>query len=567
MMAMFLIFCILFPIFRVAKVRIFRGNSYLWNLITKIQTMKKIIICLAFFVFVVPQFHAQLHAQHHVQLPAQGVAKFWNPVIRGDVADPSVIRFGGRYYATGTSSEWAPHYPVFESRDLVNWTQVGHVFNKKPEWTVNSFWAPELFVSPTSGRVFCYYTARQASTGISYIGVASARSPRHEFTDHGPIIEYGSESIDAFVWADGDQLYISWKAYGLDDRPIEILGSRLSADGLRLEGAPFTMLRDDQRLGMEGQYHFRRGDWWYIVYAARGCCGPGSDYEVWVARSKNVTGPYEKFEGNPILWAGVGDFMSCGHGTAVTVPDGRMFYMCHAYTLDGGFFLGRQPILQQVTVNDDGWVEFVGGKTASMHQPLPFKGRMQKPAVGFEDKFNCSRLRHDWTWNYPWSDVSATKKRGKLLLTGTPNERNPYGSVLCIRASATDYDYETTVAGSSESVQGLTMYGDARNLVFFATQGSRLYIKVVDDGRETTLWEEDFFYPPQGLRLRIEVRNGCELSFSYSTTTLGWIPTLDEPLDRSKLVRWDRVARPGLIHIGAKEAPAVYSDFICRTRF
>src|SRR5690349_16342408 len=39
------------------------------------------------------------------------------PVIPGDCADPSVIRVGNTYYATGTSSEWAPHYPLFKSTD------------------------------------------------------------------------------------------------------------------------------------------------------------------------------------------------------------------------------------------------------------------------------------------------------------------------------------------------------------------------------------------------------------------------------------------------------------------
>ena len=76
------------------------------------------------------------------------------------------------------------------------------------------------------------------STGISYIGVATSDSPLHEFTDHGPIVEYGKEAIDAFIYDDNGQLYISWKAYGLDTRPIELLGCKLSADGLHLDGEP-----------------------------------------------------------------------------------------------------------------------------------------------------------------------------------------------------------------------------------------------------------------------------------------------------------------------------------------
>ena len=75
-------------------------------------------------------------------------------------------------------------------------------------------------------------------------------------------------SIDAFIYDDNGQLYISWKAYGLDTRPIELLGCKLSADGLHLDGEPFTLLVDEKGIGMEGQYHFKKGDYYYIVYAA-----------------------------------------------------------------------------------------------------------------------------------------------------------------------------------------------------------------------------------------------------------------------------------------------------------
>ncbi|HTG56619.1 MAG TPA: family 43 glycosylhydrolase, partial [Niabella sp.] len=51
-----------------------------------------------------------------------------NPVIPGDFADPSVIRVGNTYYATGTSSEWAPHYPLFKSDDLIHWKEAGYIF-------------------------------------------------------------------------------------------------------------------------------------------------------------------------------------------------------------------------------------------------------------------------------------------------------------------------------------------------------------------------------------------------------------------------------------------------------
>ena len=182
---------------------------------------------------------------------AQQESYFTNPVIHGDVADPSIIRIDQTYYITGTSSEWAPYYPVFTSTDLVNWQQTGHVFDEKPEWTKSSFWAPEWYQH--KGKVYVYYTARKQSDNISCIGVAVADSPTGKFKDHGPVVEFGKEAIDAFILEDKGKLYISWKAYGLDNQPIELLACKLTDDGLRLDGKPFSLLRDDERQGMEGQ--------------------------------------------------------------------------------------------------------------------------------------------------------------------------------------------------------------------------------------------------------------------------------------------------------------------------
>lgn len=54
---------------------------------------------------------------------------------------------------------------------------------------------------------------------------------------------------------------------------------------------------------MEGQYHFKEGDYYYIVYAAHGCCGPSSDYDVYVARARNYGGPYENILETPFFMA------------------------------------------------------------------------------------------------------------------------------------------------------------------------------------------------------------------------------------------------------------------------
>ncbi|MDR1380997.1 MAG: glycoside hydrolase family 43 protein, partial [Tannerella sp.] len=392
------------------------------------------------------------------RLPAQ---QFDRPVIPGDFADPTVIRVGDRYYATGTSSEWAPHYPVFESEDLVDWRYVGPAFKTAPEWIKSSFWAPELYV--LNGKIYLYYTARRASDGVSCIGVATTDDIRKGFQDKGCLVEYGAEAIDAFVFRDGDKLYVTWKAYGLDRRPIELLCSELSPDGLRLTGEPFTLLTDDEGAGMEGQYIYRKGDYCYILYSIRGCCGANSNYAVSAARSKSFGGPYEKYRGNPILQGDGEDILSCGHGTAVETPDGRMFYLYHAYLTGKGFYCGRQAFLKELAINGDKWPCFVDGGNIPARESAPDGRRRDVP--DFEDRFESGAIRPEWTWNFTFSDIRATVSDKTLFLTGTPTPENKYGTALCLRALKPDYEITAAIEDRPEILSGLTLYGDKDNLI------------------------------------------------------------------------------------------------------
>src|SRR6187455_668570 len=88
--------------------------------------------------------------------------QYQNPVRAEDYPDPSVIQMGNDYWATATSSEWAPHFPILHSRDLVNWEVKGYVFADPPAWAKANFWAPEI--AQDKGKYFIYYTARQTES-------------------------------------------------------------------------------------------------------------------------------------------------------------------------------------------------------------------------------------------------------------------------------------------------------------------------------------------------------------------------------------------------------------------
>src|SRR5581483_262988 len=158
---------------------------------------------------------------------------FSNPVIAGDYPDPSIMRVGDRYWATATTSEWAPIFPLFTSRDLVNWTLQGAVFSQAPAWSQGSYWAPEL--SEYRGAFYVYYAARNESHTLC-VAVAKAERPGGPYHDYEPLVCQPHGSIDPMAAADENGVrYLIWKEDGNSvHEPTPIWAQRLSEDGTKL---------------------------------------------------------------------------------------------------------------------------------------------------------------------------------------------------------------------------------------------------------------------------------------------------------------------------------------------
>ena len=53
-----------------------------------------------------------------------------NPVLAGYYPDPSVTRVGDDFYLVNSTFSWFPGIPVFHSRDLVQWRQIGNAIDR-----------------------------------------------------------------------------------------------------------------------------------------------------------------------------------------------------------------------------------------------------------------------------------------------------------------------------------------------------------------------------------------------------------------------------------------------------
>lgn len=56
--------------------------------------------------------------------------QYQNPILAGYHPDPSIVRVGEDYYLVNSTFGFYPGIPVFHSRDLVNWTQLGNAIHR-----------------------------------------------------------------------------------------------------------------------------------------------------------------------------------------------------------------------------------------------------------------------------------------------------------------------------------------------------------------------------------------------------------------------------------------------------
>ncbi len=286
-------------------------------------------------------------------------------ILRGDHADPSVVKIGDTYWASATTSNWLPAFPLLKSKDLINWQQQGYVFDKPPVWADYYFWAPEI--SYENGKVYIYYSAHKKNGNLC-LSIASADKPEGPYKDHGPIMCEEAGSIDAFPIRDEQgKLYIVWKEDGNSvNKPTPIWAQQMNEERTALIGEKKELFRNDKGWEgnlVEGVSMMKNGDYFYAFYAAAGCCGIGCTYQTGVARSKNLLGPWEKYDKNPIL-TNDKKWKCPGHGTPIE-KDGRNYFLYHAYNNVTDVFTGREGMLVEFKFTNDGWIEFVKDSVAS----------------------------------------------------------------------------------------------------------------------------------------------------------------------------------------------------------
>ena len=468
-------------------------------------------------------------------------------VMPGDHPDPSVVKIGDHYWASATTSNWAPAFPLLSSTDLVNWKLEGHVFNQLPSWADYYFWAPEITYD--NGKVYVYYSAHKKGGNLC-VGVASADRPEGPYTDHGPLICQEVGSIDAFpVRDEAGKLYLVWKEDANSvGKPTSIWAQPLNEERTALTGEKAELFRNTEAWEgnlVEGVSIVHHGGYFYAIYAAAGCCGAACTYGTGVARAKNLLGPWEKYNKSPLLTS-TNKWTCPGHGTRVEKRH-RNYFLYHAYDRKSTVFTGREGVLIEYRYTPDGWIEFIPNKQAND----------VVSAKKVSDDFSGDSLSDRWQWSV-FQQPAVQLKNGRLFL---PSSASVSGNFLGRPTMAADYTVTVSIDPlGSTAAAGVAAIGDENNIVYAAYEKGAIRLVQVREGKEQVMAQKAAA-KSNAVILQMQVRNGKAIRFWYKAGGKTFLPINTAALDAGFLPPWDRAVRAGVVSKGAEGHKAVFNRF------
>ena len=356
-------------------------------------------------------------------------AMFKNPLLAGNYADPSILRVGEDFYMTHNSFAYTPGLVVWHSRDLVNWNPISHAITE----THGEAWAPDLVEH--SGHYFIYFPMR----GIYVVHADHPRGPwsapislkihdidpghvvgpdgkRYLYTGGGNVIELADDGLSTV--GQSKKVYNGW------DFPQE-----WKTEGKWLESPKLT----------------KHGEYYYLICAEGGTSGPPTSHMAVVARSKSPLGPWENSPYNPLIhtYSADEDWWSVGHGTLVSTPDNRWYFVYHGYR-KGFQTLGRQTLMEPIEWTSDGWLRAPLGARRGQPMPAPM-GVAQRPMIELSDDFKAPVLKATWqAWIEP--DLSRFKVGDGVLIISAKGDSYAGSSPLTIMPRDESYTVQVIVA-------------------------------------------------------------------------------------------------------------------------
>ena len=361
---------------------------------------------------------------------------YLNPILAGFYPDPTICRVEDKFYLVNSSFCYFPGLPIFESTDLVNWKQIGHIIDRPEQANFDAsrlsggMYAPTIRFNKGIFYVIC--------TNVSGVGnfIVTAKDPAGPWSDPIALPEVNGIDPDLFFDEDG-KVYITHNGsppnnISLHDGHRAIYMLEYDLEKQKTTTTPKLVINGGTDMAkkpvwIEGPHVIKKDGFYYMI-CAQG--GTGFNHSEVVFRSKSIYGPYESYAENPILIQShldpkrKNEISTTGHADFVELPNGdwwAVFLGCRPY--EGDLYnTGRETFLMPVAWKNN-WPTIVGGNKAipviNKKPDLPISKEKAESLNGnfvWHDDFEKSKL--DLKWNFvrtpteKWYDL----KDGKLFI-------------------------------------------------------------------------------------------------------------------------------------------------------
>ncbi|MCL2229471.1 MAG: glycoside hydrolase family 43 protein [Treponema sp.] len=325
--------------------------------------------------------------------------KYRNPILSGFYPDPSIVRVNCDYYLVTSTFAYFPGIPVFHSRDLLNWSQIGNAIDRPGQLCFDENQISQGLFAPTIryNEGTFYILCTLVKNGGNFI--ITADDPKGPWSD--PIWLEGADGIDPSIFFDTDgkawyhgthpapegEAYPGNYEIYIREIDLKLLKERknpLSGDNIGIwRGALRNVIWP------EGPHIYKIDNEYFLLHAEG---GTGLDHAVCIAKAKDIKGPWEGKKSNPVathrhLGKRVG-IINVGHADLVDDANGNWYMVLLASRqIEGVCPLGRETFLIPVFW-EDGW-PFIGTESGMIEEEIELETNSEENRSRSENKNEC----------------------------------------------------------------------------------------------------------------------------------------------------------------------------------
>ena len=396
------------------------------------------------------------------------VPSYQNPVLSGTNPDPSVCRVSDDYYLVTSSFEYFPGVPIYHSKDLVHWRQIGHVLNRESQLQLSTAESSKGIFAPTiryHEGTFYMVTTNMEGGGSFYV---TASDPAGPWSD--PIwIEEPVFTMDPSLFFDDDgKVYYTRHGEG---RNGAVFQAEIDITTGKLREAARPIWEGTGDIWPEGP-HLYKIDGLYYLLLSEG--GTSYGHKVTMARSDSPWGPFEAHPNNPILThqhLPKHPIQATGHADLVQTQEGQWWMVLLGIrpSTPGHHHIGRETFLAPVQWAA-GWPKINDSQPIELAMPtIGLPASHPWPQEPPREEFESAQLGHEWNYlrNPRPKDYSLTARPGFLRLHGTNTSLSDVASPTAVLQRQRHHRMQVTTelhfAPQAGQRAGLVIRGNEQN--------------------------------------------------------------------------------------------------------